>query len=330
MSPDESTVYCELTAGQVYTRNRAFRLLGSRKWGPGKPSLWPASSNKFKLGPAKSAGALQASLVVPVVSSGHTILDVPSRFRVAGTGLSPVPGLSFAASRHSSGGGTLAATVTTSGGVTWGAPAWSSSAGGGAGGGADVTAKGPAVCRSPVGPLDDWMGRLIPWRSGGQPGRVKSWAVDFYSSEAPREDGGEGRVGGPGRVMVSYQVKDNRWCERIGRAHKSNNITLVAELMVRRHGGAEAGAGAGTGTDGTEGAMGTGAGAGTTDTCDTGGTGAGAGAGAGAGGTGSESPAPLVVTGRWHQRCWDPDCARYQSPARPLPQTLLDSLSKCF
>ena len=170
---------------------------------------------------------------------------------------------------------------------------------------ADVTAKGQAFMRSPVGPLDEWIDQLIPLRSGGQPGRIKSWAVDFFSASTSASTSPAGAPLGPGRTMVSYQINGNKYCERIGRAHKSNHIILVAELYARHHetegpcdseARHNAGAGAGAGA----------------------GTGAGAGAGA------------LAITGTWHQRCWDPDCARYQSPSRPLPPSLLGALAECF
>ena len=38
----------------------------------------------------------------------------------------------------------------------------------------------------------------------------------------------------------------------------------------------------------------------------------------------------LSVSGTWHQRCWDPDCTGYRSPARPLPPPLLGKLALCF
>ena len=118
-------------------------------------------------------------------------------------------------------------------------------------------------------------------------------------------------------MMVSYQVHNNKFCERIGRAHKSNHITLVVEMMVRGE-EEDSRAKAVASADASVGAS-AGAGAGVV-----GGAEAGGGDGTGAAGT------SLSVSGTWHQRCWDPDCAGYRSPARPLPPPLLGELALCF
>ena len=70
---------------------------------------------------------------------------------------------------------------------------------------------------SPLPLVDDFI-RCIAVRGGVQ-GRIRCWSI----IESPEP--------GSTRAWITYQIAANRWCERIGRAHKSNGTYLVVELV---------------------------------------------------------------------------------------------------
>ena len=66
---------------------------------------------------------------------------------------------------------------------------------------------------SPIQTLDNFILRLST--RGGIQGRIRAWSME----------GGQ----------LSYQMSDNRWCENIGRAHKSNNVIWNVNLKCRTY-----------------------------------------------------------------------------------------------
>jgi hypothetical protein len=66
---------------------------------------------------------------------------------------------------------------------------------------------------SPIQTLDNFILQLST--RGGIQGRIRAWSL---------EDG-----------QLSYQMSDNRWCENIGRAHKSNNVIWNVNLKCRTY-----------------------------------------------------------------------------------------------
>ena len=66
---------------------------------------------------------------------------------------------------------------------------------------------------SPLPLVDDFI-RSVATRGGVQ-GRIRCWSI----------------IDSPERAWITYQIASNRWCERIGRAHKSNGTYRVVELL---------------------------------------------------------------------------------------------------
>ena len=87
----------------------------------------------------------------------------------------------------------------------------------------------PTVGPSPIPMLDRFINSELALR-GGQQGLIRSWSIEHDWREVPpdREDNLTTSV-------ITYSMKDNRWCERIGRAHKSNNIMWVVSIQTMRY-----------------------------------------------------------------------------------------------
>ena len=67
-------------------------------------------------------------------------------------------------------------------------------------------------------------------RAGGALGRIRS--VTWQTPRIGSESAAAGRVSGGGNTrgrVASLQVDGNRWCDRIGRQHKSNGIILIVD-----------------------------------------------------------------------------------------------------
>lgn len=65
--------------------------------------------------------------------------------------------------------------------------------------------------RSPYPCLDEFILSTLATRNGVQ-GSIRAWAIN------------PGRNIDTSTGIITYHMKDNRWCEYIGRAHKGNNI----------------------------------------------------------------------------------------------------------
>jgi hypothetical protein len=68
---------------------------------------------------------------------------------------------------------------------------------------------------SPIQTLDNFIVQNLSMRGGIQ-GKIRAWSFD-------------------GAQFISYHMSDNRWCENIGRAHKSNNVIWNVNLKCRTY-----------------------------------------------------------------------------------------------
>lgn len=79
--------------------------------------------------------------------------------------------------------------------------------------------------RSPFPGLDDYVINVLGTRGGVQ-GAIRVWSIDYGNyvdggAETPHV-----------AQFITYQMCRNRWCERIGRPHKSNNIMWTVDLQA--------------------------------------------------------------------------------------------------
>lgn len=68
---------------------------------------------------------------------------------------------------------------------------------------------------SPLPVLDSFVNNVLGKRKGIN-GTFRSWTADSKSSLS--------------KCTITYNMKDNRWCENINRCHKSNNIKWVISI----------------------------------------------------------------------------------------------------
>eukprot|EP00977_Amphora_coffeiformis_P006765 scaffold1485_cov171-Amphora_coffeaeformis.AAC.4 len=71
---------------------------------------------------------------------------------------------------------------------------------------------------SPYPVIDDFVRKTLATREGTQ-GSIRAWSVETHD-EATHP------------TSITYQMCGNRWCESIQRAHKSNNIYWVVDLVM--------------------------------------------------------------------------------------------------
>ena len=83
-----------------------------------------------------------------------------------------------------------------------------------------TTSSGP----SPFPLLDQYV-RDILARRGGVDGDIRSWSISYVDDNLKTESCLK-KIS-----SITYQIIKNRWCERIGRHHKSNNIMWTADLV---------------------------------------------------------------------------------------------------
>jgi len=312
---------CVIDLG-VYTKNRAFRLLGSRKFGREKPALRLADENQFVQhdGPSLASSQEMAifgdSLVVPcfIVNDQQQLLEMP------------IPGQSFlpgSSSTHD------LSSLVVSPAQSWGLPLHCLQSG-------DRTSLALALCErlkvpsqlspavsvgaafdgqraggeqqgairrwqgdgrgSPFPPIDEFLLDLVCGRSRGEPdmcggglsgcsaGSLRSWRLTHVSDDHTREGAfastaADGFSSLCGRWTLVTAISHNyRFCERIGRPHKSNNVAIGVSLTVLARSGEPV------------------------------------------------ETSRLRVDGGWRQRCFDPECRDFAFEMRPLPPSVLGRL----
>ena len=72
---------------------------------------------------------------------------------------------------------------------------------------------------SPFQSLDTFILETLG-RYGGIQGSIRAWSMS-YVCDLP--------------TSITYQMKDNRWCKRIGRFHKSNNIMWTVDFRTMQY-----------------------------------------------------------------------------------------------
>jgi hypothetical protein len=70
--------------------------------------------------------------------------------------------------------------------------------------------------------LDEFVTAQLANRGGIQ-GMIRAWSIDYESTTAEST---------PKPRLISYQITRNRWCECVGRAHKSNNIAWNIDFRM--------------------------------------------------------------------------------------------------
>lgn len=68
---------------------------------------------------------------------------------------------------------------------------------------------------SPIPSLDQYVSEILATR-GGVPGSIRAWSIEYGHRDAP--------------VSFTYHLQRNRFCEIIGRSHKSNNVFWTIDL----------------------------------------------------------------------------------------------------
>lgn len=205
----------------VYTRNRLFRLMGSTKWGKcASAALRIADANKFCFPTGFSNNKFYLPDRLPIEPSTDlafavtndadesrekdheefcAALDWETHARaLAMTLIVPANRSKTTASilmNQSDGDGTLTATRNSSGARR------------------DKSLIRNCNGASPIPSLDFFFLQLS--QRGGIQGKIRAW-----SHEGP---------------YFFYQISENRWCENIGRAHKSNNIIWNVDLTCKSY-----------------------------------------------------------------------------------------------
>lgn len=68
---------------------------------------------------------------------------------------------------------------------------------------------------TPLPSLDTYVDEILANR-GGTPGSIRAWSVEYGPRDAP--------------ISITYQLSRNRYCELVGRAHKSNNVFWTVDV----------------------------------------------------------------------------------------------------
>ena len=214
-SAEDATCFVDLG---VYTRNRLFRLLGSSKYGkPASASLRIAETNQFAFpsdfsnddfyAPSLMRRPETKELPIDVDIDNHvqqfeTTVDWTSHAEALGHTLVVPPNSSLVDNP-------LLPLILNADAVVEArvaratVPKLSST----------VPSRGP----SPYPALDDFILRELGSR-GGVAGLIRAWSVDRDNRAVS--------------LRVTYHMCNNRWCEAIGRAHRSNNIMWTADLRT--------------------------------------------------------------------------------------------------
>ena len=294
----EDIRYSFLADLAVYTRNRAFRLYGSRKFsrGASKPTLWCAKTNKFRVrqmnigmltAPTenhrrhgyqrKHSNILKDSLVVP---------ELPSLFGKKAT-LDAAVKHGFVRIIDCDPASCTIPLKVLQGGNRSALLTHVSHSGGPRTNHAGMYYPQSEIRHgqghvSPFPVLDSFVVELVSGcrrgekngksnMAGTSNGGLRSWKVAFLPHD-------ESSSSVAGRWNVSYEISHYRYCERIGRAHQSNHIKINITLHV----------------------------------------------------TTSSKQFDVDVDGHWRQGCHDPECRDFLFQTHLLPLDLLGQLQNLF
>ncbi|KAL3799237.1 hypothetical protein HJC23_012962 [Cyclotella cryptica] len=218
-NPTKMTCFVDLG---VYTRNRLFRLLGSSKFGkPASAALRIAEANEFQF-PLEFGNAnfyisslSTMTTVVPPNLSDHEkfcramqwdkhAIALSQTFVVpANASKTNFPILSLCTKINDSTDANDVALTSRSKPLSTYIIANRTPS-------TSVKSSG----ESPMPKLDEYILSTLGRRGGAQ-GRIRAWSIEQVNV---------------GVFYLTYQMCDNRWCERIGRQHKSNNIMWTVDL----------------------------------------------------------------------------------------------------
>jgi hypothetical protein len=70
---------------------------------------------------------------------------------------------------------------------------------------------------TPLPTLDQYVMDVLATK-GGVPGAIRAWSMEYGRGDAPNS--------------ITYQLVRNRYCEQIGRSHKSNNIYWIVDFAT--------------------------------------------------------------------------------------------------
>jgi hypothetical protein len=168
--------------------------------------------------------------------------------------------------------------------------------------------------------------QLLPGAAGGS---IRAWSLTHSPATHPA-DAAVGRVAG--HWTLSYQITRYRFCERIGRPHKSNGIMIVVSLTAAasRRTNVPSSSLGNHGRSSSE--VEPGCAAVTTDVKNASGISEGICVALGSAVPDGcvQSPSMLVMDGAWRQRCWDHECQGYNFASHPLPPEVLLSCLQVF
>lgn len=84
---------------------------------------------------------------------------------------------------------------------------------------------------SPFPCLDDYIKNVLG-RRGGIEGDIRSWSISYLNEkdDADEDIHVKDKPCLSRAATITYQISKNRWCERIGRHHKSNGIMWTVDL----------------------------------------------------------------------------------------------------
>jgi Herpesviridae UL52/UL70 DNA primase len=76
-----------------------------------------------------------------------------------------------------------------------------------------------SIGKSPYPMVDDYVQMHLATRGGGTQGIIRTWSIEINpTTQTPS--------------VISYQMSRNRWCECVGREHKSNNIIWNCDMVM--------------------------------------------------------------------------------------------------
>ena len=87
---------------------------------------------------------------------------------------------------------------------------------------------GPSFGTSPYPYIDDFISNELANR-GGVLGSIRSWTLDYGP-----DDGENNSNNNQIPVGIAFQMSRNRWCECVGRSHKSNNILWNVSFRTKQ------------------------------------------------------------------------------------------------